>query len=626
MKSVQLFAVLLLPILFGGMIARPFHPFRGVAGFLASGTVAGFTLFVSLAYLFALIYGKINSMVIVIALLVMGVCSLFVCRFFHDDERIFMYEPMDPLKVRLYCLALLGILSCILIFCMTEVLHIDENGYSIGFEKNLGDLPLHLHFISSFLYGDNIPPMNPVYSGVPLRYPFLSDFYSALLWFATGDVEWALELPGHCLGVSLIILLYQWTRRLTGSFWAGILAPYLLFLSGGQGFWLWVRGAMSGQASVLAHSYTVYPQEGFHWANTLYALFIPQRSMQFALPLFIFLVACMQENNGKYRNRIFLFLGLLSATLPFIHGHLVVPLMVYGLAIFFKRPSWNWLYLIIPLALFWTPQILYLAQILGPEVEGSKGFVSIQIGWEAKGMTILWFWLKNTGPYIPIVFAGLFFMKNVPDGVRLLTWASLLVFILGNTILFAPWSWDNIKILLFWFTGSLPMVSLLLSGWIESRKTVLISISLLCIGLLIFSGSLDLVRALKKGGENHRILSLYDIQMAEWIRENTPHDAIFLCQPTYDQPLVLTGRGMVLGYPGHIWSHGLPLEPRQRDVTDMARGGSGSLSLMKGYGITHILTGQRERANEDFNVEFMESKMPLLYSSPHFSIFETCLY
>lgn len=622
MKIIYLFIILFLPIFFGGVIARPFHNFRGISGFLASGTVTGLTVFVTLAYLFALSIGKINCIGIILALLVMGGCSVGLFFIFRDDRKVPVDEPENPLATRMFCLVVLGILSCILILSTTEILRIDDHGYFIGFEKNLGDLPLHLHFISSFLFGNNLPPENPIFSGVPLRYPFFSDFYSALVWFVTGDMEWAVELPGLCMGLALIILLYQWIRRVTGSVTAGLLAPLLFLLSGGLGFWLWIKDMALGQITGLAHSYTIYPQEGLQWANTLYALFIPQRSMQFALPLVVFLLACLQENQGRSQRSTNLFIGLLAAPLPFIHGHAVIPLTIYSFVFFMMRPSWKWLYLIIPLALAWAPQILYLTQILGPQVDGAKGFLSIQPGWEAKDMTIVWFWLKNTGPFIPLIFIGLYFRKDIPGDILCITWASLLVFVLGNTVMFAPWSWDNIKILIFWFLGSLPMVCFLLASWIESDKKGWILIALGCIFFLIFSGSLDLTRALKKGGENHRILSKDDILIAEWIRENTPPTAIFLCQPTYNQPLVLTGRRMVLGYPGHIWSHGLPLEPRQRDVKEMMRGSLFSLPFMEDYGITHILMGNREKSGGSYNTEFWKGKMPCLYSTPVFSVFK----
>ncbi len=46
----------------------------------------------------------------------------------------------------------------------------------------------------------------------------------------------------------------------------------------------------------------------------------------------------------------------------------------------------------------------------------------------------------------------------------------LLCFIIPNLVRLAPWDWDNIKILIYWFVGSLPFVALLLARLFESRR------------------------------------------------------------------------------------------------------------------------------------------------------------
>src|SRR5262249_7104433 len=43
------------------------------------------------------------------------------------------------------------------------------------------DLPYHLALATSFVYGQNLPPINPILSGAPLRYHFLPDFHAAIL-------------------------------------------------------------------------------------------------------------------------------------------------------------------------------------------------------------------------------------------------------------------------------------------------------------------------------------------------------------------------------------------------------------------------------------------------------------
>ena len=55
------------------------------------------------------------------------------------------------------------------------------DGIYTGFTNNLGDLPLHLQVINSFVQGQNLPPEDPTFAGVRFAYPFLVDFLAAML-------------------------------------------------------------------------------------------------------------------------------------------------------------------------------------------------------------------------------------------------------------------------------------------------------------------------------------------------------------------------------------------------------------------------------------------------------------
>ena len=141
--------------------------------------------------------------------------------------------------------------------------------------------------------------------------------------------------------------------------------------------------------------------------------------------------------------------------------------------------------------------------------------------------------------------------------------------------------------------------------------------------MLTFAGILDLAHALRKervenDGENHSIFlqneDQDDIRIAHWIREHVPKDALFLAEPTFNHPLVLTGRSVILGYTGHVWSHGLPGKEREQAVRIMSRGLEGNKTVFQRYGITHIIYGSREQQKEfPFNPEFFEKEMKLLY-------------
>ena len=624
MKILGLFLTLFLPIYLGGILSAPFHRFRGIPGFLASGTVVGLTLFTTLCFLFSLFLGKIDWYSIFFALLVLGCSSLWIRKkngFKRENHTFWNQGNLSGFLLRM---AVLLFLSLIVIASMREVIHVREEGYFIGFEKNLGDLPYHIHFITSFLYGDNIPPEHPFFSGVPFRYHFLCDFYSAVLWFATGEMTWSLELPGIFLGLSFIVLFYQWTTRLTSSPTAGVLAPLLFLLNGGMGFLVWFKDLSLYKKDWLPHAYSMLPQEGLQWANVIYTLLIPQRPLQFVFPLVVFLLAVTLDAAQNRDREKFIFLAFLAVALPFFHVHAVIVMTIFGSVFFCFYPSKRWFYLILPLVLIWLPQILFLTQIIGQKVPGARSFIRLDLGWEANGMGIPWFWLKNAGPFIPLLLLGFWSLRKRSKDIQILAGASFLIFLLGNCIIFSPWSWDNIKILIFWYLGSLPLVSLLLAKFLEKRKVLFTTAAMIFILMMTLSGSLDIARALREEGENHRLFSKNDIRLSDWVLKNIPKNALFLAQPTFDQPLVLTGRKSVLGYLGHVWSHGLPLDERIKDVEIMSKGLDTAMELMKKYGVTHILYGLRER-NAHFNRKFFDQEFEILGEPGDFVIYDVPL-
>lgn len=88
------------------------------------------------------------------------------------------------------------------------------DGMYIGLPNNYGDLPLHLAYITSFVYGNNIPPQDPSFAGEKLVYPFLSDFLSAIFLKLGLNFEDILFIPGLLLTASLYGALYYFTYRL----------------------------------------------------------------------------------------------------------------------------------------------------------------------------------------------------------------------------------------------------------------------------------------------------------------------------------------------------------------------------------------------------------------------------
>jgi hypothetical protein len=191
--------------------------------------------------------------------------------------------------------------------------------------------------------------------------------------------------------------------------------------------------------------------------------------------------------------------GLLAGLLPLIHLHSLVVLFVVGTVLFILRPErWmTWIAFAIGVGLIAVPELAWSAS--GSASETSK-FFEWHFGWDKGDKNFLSFWFLNTGLVIPLIIAGLLLVwfrrqpvmefpqsrkaakkkSSPPDVSTLPTHISPLIFfyipfaflfLVSNAAKLAPWEWDNIKVLIYWFVGSLPFIALAISwAWDKQRR------------------------------------------------------------------------------------------------------------------------------------------------------------
>ncbi len=98
------------------------------------------------------------------------------------------------------------------------------------------DWSQHLTTAASFASGGNIPPVNPLFSGTTLLYPFLPDFHAATLMTLGLAPGLALAIPGGVLVMVIALLVVALGRRLGLGIGAGVVAVLICFIGGGLGF------------------------------------------------------------------------------------------------------------------------------------------------------------------------------------------------------------------------------------------------------------------------------------------------------------------------------------------------------------------------------------------------------
>ncbi|PWT90288.1 MAG: hypothetical protein C5B55_09950, partial [Blastocatellia bacterium] len=178
----------------------------------------------------------------------------------------------------------------------------------------------------------------------------------------------------------------------------------------------------------------------------------------------------------------------------------------------------------------------------------------------------------------------------------------ILCFIVPNFIKMAPWIWDNIKVLYYWWLASAPLVALLLAHlWRQGKIRRVIAIFLfVCVTL---AGALD-VAGIALRSTKYTIFDRAGIAFAELIKKQTPPRALVIHAPVHNDPVFLTGRRSLLGYPGHIWTHGLEFGPREAEIKRIYGGSSDADQLLRNYGIDYVVVGPLEKLVTPVNQQF----------------------
>ena len=223
------------------------------------------------------------------------------------------------------------------------------------------------------------------------------------------------------------------------------------------------------------------------------------------------------------------------------------------------------------------------------------GFFGIEIGWDHGTTDPVVFWLANTGLFIPLLLVGLIAgripwlsQRTIARRRLAMFLAPFLVwFIVPNVLRLAPWIWDNIKVLFYWWVGMTPLVALVLATWWHRSRALGRAVVVGALISLTLAGSIDVWRS----ASGQTVFVEYDpdaIALAAAIRDRTPPDALILNAPTWNPTVFLSGRRSFMGYIGQTWSRGLPYADRQQIIQAIYAGGAEALPLLRQYGIEYV--------------------------------------
>src|SRR5262249_11936506 len=550
---------------------------------IAIGSVIGIAALSWIAFLTALAMG-LNAISIGVTIGILAIGLAIQIRFIGRDRigaasRDFELSPAGVIYYAAW--------SALLAWLFARVVMFYPDGMHTAPANNYGDLPFHFSAITSFAYGENLPPQTPIFAGMKFTYPFLIDFLTA--FFIRCGAGWpsAFFVENIALALALVRLIETLTLKIFHNTVAARLAPVIFLFNGGVGFINFFRefGTQSNNLFNflwrLPKTYTIIDaglalassNVPLLWGNVFTTLLIPQRSMLFGLPFVAMIIALWwmsfgEERDAKTRRRYLLAAGILAGLLPMLHAHGFFSVMIASAPMFLLFRSIDWVAFFAPVAALAAPQAWYLS---GTQVRNEL-FNRLDKWWEAGDSNPLLFWAVNAGIFILLLIAALLIRKITVPRQALFYLPFALWFFVPNFVSLAPWTWDNIKVLVYWSLVSAPFVAMALAYLFTRRLIIARGLATVLLFGLTFSGALDVTRAISPA-ENVTVFGRAELEVAALLREKTPPRALILHAPIHNSVVALSGRQSVMGYPGHLWTHGINYAQREIDVKTIYQGG-----------------------------------------------------
>lgn len=503
----------------------------------------------------------------------------------------------------------------------------EKNGNLYSGGSTWGDLAVHITYISAFVQrGFFALQENPIFLGEKFSYHFFSDLISAVLIKLGLSLRASLIIPSFLFAITLVILIYFLVFRITKSKIGAVLAPFVFFFNGTifgvYYFWKDFEASEMGFwkfANSMTKEYAHLADYNIRFANIIADYILPQRPSILGMVmgvLAIYFLWIYWENKNK--NNL-LWGGIIVALLPIVHAQTFITMIMVAGFLFliqvigniknFKKIILDWIWFAIPVAIIALPQVLLFFPL-------GKSFLKFQFGWMKGTESFVWFWTKNLGIYLILFPIAFIFAKKKLKTFYL---AFFGVFIVSNLVLFQPYAYDNMKIIIWWFLLSVILVAELFEKLIKADRKGY-AVILVIFMLLIPTGILSVYR---ESYASWLMFSAEDIGIAEFINKNTPKEAIFLTSDKHNHPVpTLTGRQILMGYRGWLWPHGIDYSRRERDVLLMYGGKRQSRDLLEKYGVDYVFIGPSEINNFRANIEFFEKNYLKIFESQNYKIYE----
>lgn len=527
----------------------------------------------------------------------------------------------------------------------SKAVFIDGIGNFVAGHVNIwGDWAAHFTMATAMENRGFLLTESPFLIGAKFSYPFAADLLSAVVYRISGDLIYSFLVPSFLLSLFFVWSIYYFFKNLWRSEKKAILSSTIFLLNGGLGFYYYFKDNLVKKPFwelILnpLHEVTRYDKYQIKWINIIDSMVIPQRAFLLGFPLTVLALTFIYQyffTKGKNKHWRLIISGVILGIMPVIHTHSY--LAAFIILSFWsiedllnhkkvlKERFFKWLTVAGLTAILSLPLISYyfFSQV-------DHGFSQFFPGWLAKDYHMNWFdfWFRNW-LFMPwLAFLG-FFLVAKKHLKRILIFSPFIfIFIVANLFLFQPFAWDNTKLFVWAALGfSYLSVYVFQAIWRKKSEIKLLNpFKVFIIGtifiLTILSGAMDLHYIIRHDLHSHIMYSKEELELARWIKENTPKNSIWLTGDKHNHPVFnLTGRQTIFTYRGWLWTHGYDYHEVEADITNFYKEPQKHLSFLQKYKVDYLVVGDNERAVWKANEREFLNTFKLIRQTRTYKIFE----
>ena len=459
------------------------------------------------------------------------------------------------------------------------VLHADGDDLYMGYTV-FSDYAPNLALMRSFSWFENFPTQYPFFAGEDIKYHFMFMFLCGNLERMGLPIEMAYNLPSILGLFGFLVMLTQFTMRVTGRFAPALIAPFLFVFRSGLALFYFIREhLLSGDLIDAFRENSVFigytPNE--NWGLWNYNVYLNQRHLGFGLLIVMAVIwyyyGYLENTCGLSAHIKELFFtrdawavrdlprviltGALLGALSFWNGACVIGglLVLAGFALF-SRNKLDFLGLaVITVCLSFLQTHFF---INGSAVSPAFfwGFIS-----ESKSVIgVLWFLIEISG----MTIVGAVFAIFVLEGkYKALICAFLLPTAFAFTMSLTPDVTVNHKYIMMSMAFlSVIWAEFLVRLWCETRSAAARVFAVVLIVVLMATGAYDFVIIIRNNGKDHEIAVNTESELGHYIKENLTWNDMVLSGPDSVSDFTVSGCRMYCGWPYYAWSAGYDTDYR----------------------------------------------------------------